>query len=98
MEKQTPVGDIPNTNGIHGIAIAHQFGKGYISAGGDTAVTVFDLKTSNTLMVIRIPAIDATTLKMLARRPIAPGEEPSGAEIDALRRPLPGSRPGLMGY
>lgn len=57
-EKKTLVGDIPNTNGVHGIALAHEFGKGYISDGRDTAVTVFDLTTVKTLKVIRIKGIN----------------------------------------
>ena len=57
MEKKTLVGDIPNTNGVHGIALAHELGKGYISAGRDTAVTVFDLATLKTLKVIKIKGI-----------------------------------------
>jgi DNA-binding beta-propeller fold protein YncE len=43
------VGTIPNTNGVHGIAIANDLGKGFISDGRDNDVTVFDLKT---LMVL----------------------------------------------
>jgi YVTN family beta-propeller protein len=43
------VGDIPNTNGVHGIAIAPEFDKGFISDGRDNKVTIFDLKTLNVL-------------------------------------------------
>jgi YVTN family beta-propeller protein len=39
------VGTIPGTNGVHGIAIADELGKGFTSDGGDNDVTVFDLKT-----------------------------------------------------
>ncbi len=39
------VGKIPNTNGVHGIAIANDLGKGFISAGRDNDVVMFDLKT-----------------------------------------------------
>lgn len=39
------VGDIPNTNGIHGIAIAEKLGKGFTSNGRDNTVSIFDLKT-----------------------------------------------------
>jgi YVTN family beta-propeller protein len=39
------VGDIPNTPGVHGIAVAAKLGKGFISNGRDDSVTVFDLKT-----------------------------------------------------
>jgi len=39
------IGDIPNTKGIHGTAIADTLGKGYTSNGQAGTVTVFDLKT-----------------------------------------------------
>ena len=39
------VGDIPNTPGVHGIAIASDFGRGFISDGRANQVTIFDLKT-----------------------------------------------------
>ncbi|HEV2200181.1 MAG TPA: YncE family protein [Bryobacteraceae bacterium] len=39
------VGTIMGTNGVHGIAIAGDMGRGFISDGGDNDVTVFDLKT-----------------------------------------------------
>jgi len=45
----TVVGDIPNTNGVHGIAIAPEFDKGFISDGRDGTITVFDLKTLKAL-------------------------------------------------
>src|SRR5467141_1879105 len=39
------VGDIPNTNGVHGIAIVSDRDKGFTSNGRDNSVTIFDLKT-----------------------------------------------------
>jgi YVTN family beta-propeller protein len=39
------VGDIPNTTGVHGIAIASDLDKGFTSNGRDNSVTIFDLKT-----------------------------------------------------
>lgn len=39
------LGDVPNTKGIHGTAIASTLGKGYTSNGQASTVTVFDLKT-----------------------------------------------------
>ena len=39
------VGMISNTPGVHGIALAHEFDKGFISAGKVDSVIVFDLKT-----------------------------------------------------
>jgi len=43
------VGDIPGTEGVHGIALAPDLGVGFISDGGANQVTVFDLKTLKTL-------------------------------------------------
>jgi DNA-binding beta-propeller fold protein YncE len=39
------VGDIPDTKGVHGIAVAADLGKGFTSNGGTASVTIFDLKT-----------------------------------------------------
>ncbi len=39
------IGFIPNTNGVHGIALVNSLGKGYTSNGRSNNVTVFDLKT-----------------------------------------------------
>src|SRR5580704_5444334 len=43
------IATIPGTNGVHGIAIANDLGKGFTSDGNDNAVTVFDLKTNMVL-------------------------------------------------
>src|SRR3977135_1505897 len=43
------VGDIPNTNGVHGIAIASDMSKGFTSNGRDGTVTIFDLKSLKVL-------------------------------------------------
>lgn len=50
------VGDIPNTNGVHGIAIASKLGRGFTSNGRDNTVTIFDLKTLQTLATVPIGA------------------------------------------
>ena len=39
------IGTIMGTTGVHGIAIAADLNRGFISDGGDNDVTVFDLKT-----------------------------------------------------
>lgn len=49
-----PVGTIPDTKGVHGIALAHDLGKGFISNGRDSSVTVFDLKTLATLAKVKV--------------------------------------------
>src|SRR5262245_29363986 len=39
------VGDIPDTLGVHGIAIAGELNRGFTSNGRANTVTIFDLKT-----------------------------------------------------
>src|SRR5215470_14117160 len=45
LDSNKVVGDIPDTPGVHGIAIADDLGKGFISNGRGNNVTIFDLKT-----------------------------------------------------
>jgi YVTN family beta-propeller protein len=48
------VGDVPNTPGVHGIAIVSDLNKGFTSNGRDSTVTVFDLKTFKVLKQIPV--------------------------------------------
>jgi YVTN family beta-propeller protein len=43
------VGKIANTLGVHGIAIAPELGRGFVSDGQSSTVTIFDLKTLKTI-------------------------------------------------
>jgi DNA-binding beta-propeller fold protein YncE len=43
------VGDIPDTQGVHGIALAEEFGRGFVSDGAAAQVTIFDLKSLKTI-------------------------------------------------
>jgi len=45
---------IPDTKGVHGIALAYDLNKGFISNGKDTSVTVFDLKTLQTIGLVKV--------------------------------------------
>src|ERR1035438_442597 len=47
------VGTIPDTKGVHGIAIANDLGKGFTSDGADNDVTMFDIKTLKVLGKIK---------------------------------------------
>jgi DNA-binding beta-propeller fold protein YncE len=40
-----PVGDIPDTPGVHGIALAPDLGRGFVSNGREGTVTIFDIQT-----------------------------------------------------
>jgi YVTN family beta-propeller protein len=48
------VGTIPNTPGVHGVAIAAEFGRGFISAGKSDSVIIFDLKTLKPLGEVKV--------------------------------------------
>src|SRR5436305_11184153 len=149
------VGDIPNTPGVHGIAVVSDLNKGFTSNGRDNSVTVFDLKTLKVLKQIptgknpdaiiydaaskrvftfngasndataidpqsetvagtisldgkpefaeadesghvfvnledksAIAELDSHKLTVLARWPLAPGEEPSGIALDRKHKRL----------
>ena len=43
------VGDIPDTQGVHGIAIAADLGRGFVSNGRANTATIFDIKTLKTI-------------------------------------------------
>src|SRR5437870_1197764 len=48
------LGDIPDTPGVHGIALAPDLGRGFISNGREGTVTIFDLKTFKTLSKVKV--------------------------------------------
>jgi len=45
MDSGKVVGDIPDTPGVHGIALANDLGRGFTSNGREGSVNIFDLKT-----------------------------------------------------
>lgn len=47
-------GTIPDTKGIHGIAIANDLNKGFTSNGRDSSVTIFNLKTFEVITKIYV--------------------------------------------
>src|SRR5438132_6571722 len=50
------IGDIPDTPRTHGIALAPKSNHGFITNGGDSTVTMFDLKTLTPIKKIRVPS------------------------------------------
>lgn len=48
-EQGKVIGDIPDTQGVHGIAIVNEFNRGYTSNGKPGTSTIFDLTTLKTL-------------------------------------------------
>jgi len=45
LDGEKVVGDIPDTPGVHGIAIAPELNRGFISNGRGNNITIFDLKS-----------------------------------------------------
>lgn len=66
LDRDSVVGDIPNTLGVHGIVILRDLNRGYTSNGRDSTVTVFDLGT----------LAPAATIKVTGRNPDAIAYEP----------------------
>ncbi|MEP6897798.1 MAG: YncE family protein, partial [Rhodanobacter sp.] len=53
VDQEKPIGTIADTDGVHGIAVAQDLRRGFISDGKDASVTVFDLQTLKTLAVVK---------------------------------------------
>jgi DNA-binding beta-propeller fold protein YncE len=47
------VGDIPDTQGVHGIALADDLGRGFVSDGRTNMATIFDLKSLKTIGTVK---------------------------------------------
>ena len=58
MRSEAIVGTIDHLTGVHGIAVAPEFQKGFISDGKANAVVVFDLQTLKTIKTIPISGKD----------------------------------------
>jgi DNA-binding beta-propeller fold protein YncE len=48
------LGDIPNTPGVHGVALVQKYNHGFTTNRGDSTVTMFDLKTLKPLKQIDV--------------------------------------------
>lgn len=51
-------GDIPDTDGVHGIALADDLGVGFTSNGKSNSVTAFDLETLKVIETIKISGVN----------------------------------------
>jgi DNA-binding beta-propeller fold protein YncE len=49
-----PVGDIPDTPGVHGIALAPELGRGFVSNGREGTVTIFDIDTLKLITKVKV--------------------------------------------
>jgi DNA-binding beta-propeller fold protein YncE len=53
LDSGKSVGDIADTPGVHGIALAPEFGRGFVSNGREGTVSIFDLKTLATTSKVK---------------------------------------------
>jgi hypothetical protein len=62
-------GDIPDTPGVHGIAVARDLGRGFTSNGRANTATIFDLKTLKTIGTVKTDSNpDAITYDAVTKR------------------------------
>jgi DNA-binding beta-propeller fold protein YncE len=54
LESGKTVGDIADTPGVHGIALAPELGRGFTSNGREGTVSIFDLKTLATTSKVKV--------------------------------------------
>ena len=54
LQKGTLLASIPDTKGVHGIALVPELNKGYISCGRDSSVVVFDLNNYAVINRIKV--------------------------------------------
>ncbi|MEJ7811428.1 MAG: YncE family protein [Gemmatimonadaceae bacterium] len=95
-DRDSVVGDIPNTPGVHGIALAPALGRGWTSNGRDSSVTVFDLKTLATKSTIKVTGRnpDAILYEPVTRRVFTfNGGSASATAIDAATDSVLGTIP-----
>lgn len=78
--------EIPDTDGVHGIALAHDLGKGFTSNGRESTVTVFSLKTLEQTDKVKVTGEnpDAIVYEPVTRRVFTMnGRSNSSTVIDA---------------
>ena len=95
-KSETVIGDIPNTPGVHGVAVAPEFNRGFTSNGRDSSVTIFDLNTLATIGVVHGTGAnpDAITYDPVSKRVFTfNGRSRSATAIDAATGAIVGTVP-----
>jgi len=83
---QKAVGEIPDTPGVHGIAVASDLGRGFTSNGRENTVTIFDLKTLAVISKVNVNGRnpDAIIYEPVSRRVFTfNGQSHDATSIDA---------------
>jgi len=95
-QNNTLVGAIPDTPGVHGIALAPEFGRGFTSNGRAGTVTVFDLKSLAVITTVKVTGEkpDAITYEPTSRRIFTfNGDSANATAIDAASAQVVGTIP-----
>lgn len=87
------VGDIPDTPGVHGIALAPELGRGFISSGREGTVTVFDTQSLKPITKVKAEENpDAILYDPASKRVFAfNGHSHSATAIDAAKGTVVGT-------
>ena len=95
-QNNTVVGAIPDTPGVHGIALAPEFRRGFTSNGRAGTVTVFDLKTLAVITTVKVTGDkpDTITYEPTSRRVFTfNGDSANATAIDAASAQVVGTIP-----
>ena len=89
------VGEIPNTDGVHGIALAPDLNRGFTSNGRAGTVTIFDLKTLQVIGIVQAGTNpDAIIYDPASKRVFAMnGRSKDATAIDAATGKVAGTIP-----
>src|SRR2546429_3319633 len=89
-------GEIPNTPGVHGVALAPDLGRGATSNGRDQSVTIFNLRSLDTMARVRTTGgnPDAIVYEPATHRVFTfNGAGRNATAIDLMAGPGTGTRP-----
>ncbi len=98
LAKDMIAGSIPNTKGVHGVALAPDLNRGFTSNGGDSSVTIFNYTTLEVIKTLPIHAInpDPITYDSVTKRVFTWNHGTHDATvIDAVKGELIGSIPNM---
>lgn len=90
------IGTVTPSNGMHGIAVAHEFNRGFTSNGRDTTVTIFDLKTLAAVGSVKVTGAnpDAITYDGASKRVFTfNGRGSNATALDAASGAVAGTIP-----
>ena len=89
------IGDIPGTQGVHGIAMADEFNKGFTTNGGTSDSTIFDLTSLKVLGNVKTDKdSDAVIYDPFSKRVFSfNGDANTASAIDAASGKLVGTFP-----